>query len=146
MLWFFIKPQREPLDMIEYLTHHAICCDWTCDWVSKLFMFNHILDYVSAQLVYLLDNLISSSIMTRSNSFPSDDLNKLIPIPYYFKLLWLWCSSLHLTRWIWWKTLPRTYRRILLVRPRPHLKYTRTLYSYIPGGFNCSYLYGMHRS
>ena len=32
----------------------------------------------------------------------------------------------------WWKTLPITFRRIWLVKTRPHAKCTRTVYPYIP--------------
>ena len=42
--------QIEPLDMIEYLARHAICCDLTCEKMSQSVTFNHILNYVSTQL------------------------------------------------------------------------------------------------
>ena len=35
----------------------------------------------------------------------------------------------------WWMKLPTIFLKLLLDRPRPHAKYTRTLYPYIPGGF-----------
>ena len=44
---------------------------------------------------------------------------------------------------IWRKKLPTIFRRILLVMPRSHAKYSRTLYPNIPGGFNFSNLYGV---
>ena len=37
-----------------------------------------------------------------------------------------------------WKTLPPIFRRIWLVRPRPHTKYLRTIYPNIASSFNCS--------
>ena len=40
-----------------------------------------------------------------------------------------------------WKTLQTILSRILLVRPIPDVKYTRTLYPYIPGSFKYSGLY-----
>ena len=64
-------------------------------------------------------------------------------IPYYFKLFRLKCSSLQLLCLILRKKLPTIFRRMWLVRPRPHAKYTRTLYPYIPGIFNWSNLYSL---
>ena len=43
----------------------------------------------------------------------------------------------------WRKTFPTILLRIWLVRTRPHTKYTRTLYPYIPGVFNDSNPYGV---
>ena len=56
MLYFFVKTQIESLDIIDYIKCHAICCDLTCDWVSKLATLNQMIDYVSNQLVSLLDS------------------------------------------------------------------------------------------
>ena len=72
--------------MIEYLACHAICYDWICDWVSQLVTFNHMLNYVSTQLVYFPWIDLSNSIpMTRYNSFQScsrwNDSNSLLIIP-----------------------------------------------------------------
>ena len=142
-------PQREPLDMIDYLAHDSICYYWTCNWVSQLITFNHMIDYVSTQLVSLLDStqivpvlwldLISFSLTPWLNWV-------LFLIPYYFQLFILWCYSLNLPRGRWWTTVPIIFRIMLLVKTIPHTKYTRMLYPYIPGGFNYSDPYGMHWS
>ena len=89
MLYLFVRPQREPLDMIEYLACHAIFCDWTCGWVSQLVMFNHMLNHVTTQLVSFPWLGISiSSHMNQYNQFQfwygsieSDSLF-LIPLDY----------------------------------------------------------------
>ena len=57
-------------------------------------------------------------------------------VPQSFKLFRLWCYYIQLRHERWWKTLPITFRIIWLVRPITHAKYTRTLYPYIPSGFN----------
>ena len=72
MLYFLVWPQIEPLDKIEYIARHAICCDWTCDLVSRLVTFNHMLNYVSTQLVsFPWLNLSGSSPMNQLKSFQS---------------------------------------------------------------------------
>ena len=72
MLYFLVMPQREPSDLIQYLERHAICCDLTCDSVSRLVTFNHMLDHVSTQLVsfHLLD-LSNYNHTTQYNQFQS---------------------------------------------------------------------------
>ena len=45
----------------------------------------------------------------------------------------------------WWTKLPTIFWRIRLVRPRPHVKYSRAIYPNIPDSFNysnpyCSYV------
>ena len=125
--------------MIEYLERYAIYCDLNFDWVSLLVTLNHMLNYVSTQLVSFFDltwlipvlwlYLISFSLTTWLNWV-------WVIVPYYFKLFWLWCSYLHLPRGRWWKTPPITFRRLLLVRSRSHSKYTSMLYPYILGSFN----------
>ena len=58
--------------------------------------------------------------------------------PYYFKLLWPQCYSLHLLCGRWWKTPSTTFHRSWVVRPSPHVKYTSMVYPYIPGCYNYS--------
>ena len=94
------------------------------------------LDYLSTQLFYLLEStdlvpdlrlhLIIFSLTTWLNWV-------WLLISYSFKLFRLWCSSIQLPHGRWWKNLPITLRKIRLVRPRPHVKYTRALYTYITG-------------
>ena len=43
-----------------------------------------------------------------------------------------------------WKTLQTIFRRILLVMPRPHAKYSRTIHPNIPGSFIYSGLFTYH--
>ena len=124
-------PQREYLDMIKYLAHHAIYCDLICDWLSQLITFNNMLNYISTQLFsFSWIDLISFSL---------DWINQVqLLITYSFRLFWLRYSSLQLPCGRWWKTLPITSRKIWLVRPIPHAKYRRTIYPFIPGDFNYS--------
>ena len=122
---------------MEYRACHSICCDWTYDWVSRLVTFGHMLDYLSSQLVCLLGStkLVPFLLIDIIRFSPETWLNWVwFLIPYYFKLFRLQCYSLHLLFGIWWKTLPITFWRILLFRPRPRAKYIRTLYPYIPRG------------
>ena len=68
MLYLFVRPQREPLDMIDYLACNSICCDQTCDWVSLLVIFNNMFNYVLTQLVtFHWIDISSSSHMNLSN-------------------------------------------------------------------------------
>ena len=83
-------------------------------------------------------DLVSSSSMNQSNWFQSGNLTKSSLIPYSSKIFRLWCSSLHLPHRRCWKALPIIFWKIWLVRPRYHAKYARTLYPYMPGGFNYS--------
>ena len=91
-------------------------------------------------------DLIRSSLMTRSNYFPSVYLSEFILIPYSLFLLIIHTSmffpSPPLERW--WKTLPTIWLRILLVRPRLHAKYSKTIYLNIPGSCNYSGLFKVH--
>ena len=135
--------------MIEYISRHSICCYWICDWVSQLFMFNHMIDYVTTKLVSFLDlNELVPFLLINLISFSMTSWINWVQflILYSFKLFWLQFYSLQLLSGIFRKTLPTSFRRIWLVRPIPHAKYMRTLYPYITGGFNYSDLYGMHRS
>ena len=97
--------QREPLDMMEYIGWNtifcnAICCDWTCDWVSQLVMVNHMLLCIdSISFPYWLYP-ISSILTTEYNYYFSGDLIELsliifslLIIPFNFRLQF---SSLNL--------------------------------------------------
>ena len=107
------------------------------------------IDYFSTKLFSLLDlNSLVPSIWLYLIIFSLTTWLHWVRFlfPYSFKLFRLQCYSLYLPRGRWQKTLPSTFSRIWLVRPRYHAKYTRMLYPYIPGGFNYSKPYGMHRS
>ena len=129
---------------MDYILCRVICYDWSCDWVSRLVIFNHMLLCLDSNIFpYLLD-LISSSLTIWSNFFPYSGLSELLLIPYSLLLLIIqtpmFFPSPSLIRW--WKTLTNIWLKLWLVRPRPHAKFTRTLYPYIPGGFNYSDLFG----
>ena len=65
---------------------------------------------------------------------------------FYWNISSLWYNLITLDQLLFpstpsvrcWKTLPITFQRIILVIPRPHVKYTRTIYPYITGSFNYS--------
>ena len=57
-------------------------------------------------------------------------------IPYSFKKLRIRCSSLRLHPGRRRKNIPTIIWGIWLVRTRPHAEYMRTIYCYIPSGFN----------
>ena len=104
-----------------------IYCDWTCDWMSRLIMLNHILNYVSTQLV---SSLIWHNWFQTFDSIESDSVFWLDLIKsgsIYFNSLW--CYSSYLSCVIWQKTVPSIFRIIGLVRSRPHVKYTRMVIS-----------------
>ena len=135
--------QREPLYRIAYLGCHNICfnfiCwDWTCDWMSQLVMFNHMLLCLLTQLFppYWL-NQIRSGLTTQSQLVFSGDFSELSIIPNSLFLLineiLMFFPSPPLG--IWWNTLPTILQIIWLVSPRPHVKYMKTIYSDISGGF-----------
>ena len=125
---------------MEYLACHAFCSGWTCDWVSLLVMFNHKLLCLNSISSSYWINLTSSILTTLSNFFPSDDLIELSLIYYYLFLLIIQTPMLFPSPplGIWLKTLRTIFLVIWLVRPISHAKNMRTLYPYIPGGFNYS--------
>ena len=68
--------------MIDYIERRSIFCDLTCDWMSRLVTFNHMLNYVLTQLVYFPWLGLSILIpMTWSNYFCLD-MAQMSPIPY----------------------------------------------------------------
>ena len=116
----------------------AICCDWNCDWVSWLVMFNHMLLCIYSIIFPYWPYLIISSLTTWSNCFPSGYLSELSLITDSLFLLiiktLIFFPSPPLG--IWWKTLPTIFRIIWLVRPRPHIKYSMKIHPNITGSFN----------
>ena len=81
-----------------------------------------------------------SSLTIRSSQFLSGDLSELSLITYSLLLLMfqtlMFFPSYSLV--IWLEITPTILSRKLLVRPRPNVKYLRTIYQNIPGSFNYS--------
>ena len=75
---------------------------------------------------YLISSIIWSNLISIISGFDLIHLNKLF-------FLLSPCGSC-------WKALPTTFQIICLVRPRPHRKYMRMVYPYIPGSFSYSNL------
>ena len=88
------------------------------DWIS-------LLDWVDPILLFgLIGSIILSGLISLISWFDLITLTwLLLPSPPHRK---------------WWKALPITFRIIWFVRPRPHAKYTRTVYPYIPNIFSYS--------
>ena len=100
--------------MPSIIIEHLAMCRY---WISRL-------DLISSIIWF---DLISSIIWYN-----------LISLIYWFDLITL--DELLFTsypRGRWWKTPLITFRRLWLVMPRPHTKYTRMLYPYITN--NSSY-------
>ena len=134
----YLGPKEKPYTRWIILMCLAFCSGWTCDSVSQLAMFNHkLLCIDSISFPYWIE-LIGSSLPTRSNYFPHGYLSGLILIPYSLFLLIIYnpmiLTSPPLGRW--WKKLPTIFSIMWLVRPRPHVKYSRTLYPNITVSFN----------
>ena len=87
---------KKILNTMEYYRCHNICCnaiycDWTCDWMSQLFMFIHMLLCLdSISLPYWL-GIIRSSLTTRYNWFLPIYLRELSLIPYFLFLITFNC-------------------------------------------------------
>ena len=121
--------KRAPRHYWSATDYHAICWYLTCGWYSWFIMFDSTLNYSSTQLFpslyptwlvpLLWLDLISFSLLTLLNSVWF----------YFFILTRISCPSPSI-----WEIV----KDARSVRPRPHAKYTRITYPYIPGSFNYS--------
>ena len=140
----YLGPKENPYILWSILKFLALCSGWTCDWVSRVFMLNHkLLCLDSIILLYSLD-LIRSSLTTWYNLFLSEDLIELSLIPYSWFLWIIYTPVFFLSHPLgrWWNSLSIIFSIILLVKPRPHGKYSRILYPNMHRSFNYSDPYG----
>ena len=123
MLIFYFRLQRESIDALKII-ECLVCKNWVFCHMS---LFNI---WKSTAIEYLFDSI---------NPIPWFDLiipivwfNLIIPITWFglFTFTRLFFPSP--TRRRWWTTLTITFRRIKLVRTRPHAKSMRTVCLYIP--------------
>ena len=71
-------PERTPkYDGVFWFSYHLLqrhIFYWTCDWISRLVMFNHMLLCIDSIIFLYWIDLIRSSITNRSNYFLSGEL------------------------------------------------------------------------
>ena len=140
-----LGPKEKPYTWCSIMSCLAFCLDWTCDWVSELVMFNPNPLCIDSISFPSCPKLIRSILTNQSNQFMSGNLSEFSLTTYSVFLLIVYTPMLFPSPPLgrWWKTLPTIFRRIWLVRPRPHTKYYRAIYPNIPSSFNYSSPYGV---
>ena len=117
------------LDWFSFLSLLSVIRSVTIEHLARCWYWISWLDLI----IYILwFGLISSILWFGLIGFNLwSELISLISLFDLIILTWLFFSSPPCERW--WKTIPITFQRILLVSPRPDMKYMRTVYPNIFG-------------